>query len=51
MMHDVWQRLTRIVTDVRGFHDWLQGEVESFVSVMRDYGQVRKKRPTKLHDY
>ena len=42
MMHDVWQRLTRIVTDVRGFHDWLQGEVESFVSVMRDYGQVRK---------
>lgn len=43
MMHDVWQRLTRIVTDVRGFHDWLQGEVESFVSVMRDYGQVRKK--------
>lgn len=41
MMHDVWQHLTSIVTDVRGFHNWLQGEVESFVSVMRDYGQVR----------
>ena len=42
LMHDVEARLTRIVTDVRDFHDWLQGEVESFVSVMRDYGQVRK---------
>lgn len=42
LMHDIETRLTRIVTDVRDFHDWLQDEIESFVGVMRDYGQVRK---------
>lgn len=42
LMHDIETRLTRVVTDVRDFHDWLQDEIESFVGVMRDYGQVRK---------
>lgn len=42
LMHDIETRLTRIVTDVRDFHDWLQDEIDSFVGVMRDYGQVRK---------
>lgn len=42
LIHDVETRLTRIVTDVRDFHDWLQDEIDSFVGVMRDYGQVRK---------
>ena len=28
--------------DVQSFHDWLQSEVEGFVGVMRDYGQLRK---------
>ena len=40
-MHNVDERLRQVVTDVRCFHDWLQGEVEGFVSIMKDYGQVR----------
>lgn len=40
-MHNVDERLQQVVTDVRCFHDWLQGEVEGFVSIMKDYGQVR----------
>lgn len=40
-IRNVDERLQQVVTDVRFFHDWLQGEVESFVSIMKDYGQVR----------
>lgn len=40
-IHNVDERLRQVVTDVRCFHDWLQGEVEGFVSIMKDYGQVR----------
>lgn len=40
-IHNVDERLQQVVTDVRCFHDWLQGEVEGFVSIMKDYGQVR----------
>ena len=40
-MHNVDERLRQVVTDVRCFHAWLQGEVEGFVSIMKDYGQVR----------
>lgn len=42
MMHNVEQRLMQVVTDVRGFHDWLSQEIEGFVAIMKDYGQVRK---------
>lgn len=40
-MHNIDERLQQVATDVRCFHEWLQGEVEGFVSIMKDYGQVR----------
>lgn len=42
LMHSVEERLQTVAADVQNFHDWLQGEVEGFVGVMRDYGQLRK---------
>lgn len=42
LMHSVEERLQRVAADVQNFHQWLQSEVEGFVSVMRDYGQLRK---------
>lgn len=42
MMHEVEGRLEQVVADVRMFHDWLQGEVEGFIGIMREYGQVKK---------
>lgn len=42
MMHEVEGWLERVVADVRMFHDWLQGEVEGFIGIMREYGQVKK---------
>jgi hypothetical protein len=42
MLHDVEERLMNVVDEVCGFHEWLSGELESFISVMKDYGQLRK---------
>ncbi len=42
MMREVESRLTQLVADVRGFHEWLTKEIEGFVGIMKDYGQVRK---------
>lgn len=42
LMHSVEERLQTVAADVQSFHDWLQGEVNGFVGVMRDYGQLRK---------
>lgn len=42
LMHSVEERLQTVAADVQSFHDWLQGEVDGFVGVMRDYGQLRK---------
>ncbi|WP_315351949.1 DUF3164 family protein [Segatella oris] len=42
LLHSVEERLQTVAADVQSFHDWLQGEVEGFVGVMRDYGQLRK---------
>ena len=42
LLHGVEERLQIVAADVQNFHDWLQGEVEGFVGVMRDYGQLRK---------
>ena len=42
LMHSVEERLQRVAADVQNFHQWLQGEVEGFVGVKRDYGQLRK---------
>ena len=42
LLHSVEERLQTVAADVQNFHDWLQGEVDGFVGVMRDYGQLRK---------
>lgn len=42
LLHGVEERLQTVAADVQSFHDWLQSEVEGFVGVMRDYGQLRK---------
>lgn len=40
-MHDVRQRVTALVDDVKGFRKWLADETDGFTEVMRDYGQVK----------
>ena len=40
-MHDVKNKVTELVSDVKGFRDWLETEAEAFTSVMREYGQVK----------
>lgn len=40
-MHDVKNKATELVSDVKGFRDWLETEAEAFTSVMREYGQVK----------
>lgn len=40
-MHDVKNKVTELVSDVKFFRDWLETEAEAFTSVMREYGQVK----------
>jgi len=40
-LHDVFMRVERIVSDVAGFKEWLDGESEAFKQTMTDYGQTR----------
>lgn len=40
-MHRVEEMLINVVADVKGFKKWLAGESETFVKIMRDYGQVK----------
>ena len=44
LLHGVEERLQTVAADVQSFHDWLQSEVEGFVGVMRDYGQLLQDR-------
>lgn len=40
-LHDVFMKVERIVSDVAGFKEWLDGESEAFKQTMTDYGQTR----------
>ena len=40
-MHEVKARVTGLVTDVKGFRDWVEKETEAFTAVMKEYGQVK----------
>lgn len=40
-LHDVFEKVERIVADVSGFKEWLDGESEAFKQTMTDYGQTR----------
>lgn len=40
-MHEVKAKVTELVTDVKGFRDWLEKETEGFTAVMKEYGQVK----------
>lgn len=40
-MHRVEEFLVNVTADVKGFKRWLKKESEGFISVMRDYGQLK----------
>lgn len=40
-MHEVRSRVTGLVSDVKGFREWVEKETEAFTSVMKEYGQVK----------
>lgn len=40
-MHRVEEFLANVTADVKGFKQWLEKESEGFISVMRDYGQLK----------
>lgn len=40
-MHRVEEFLVNVTADVKGFKQWLEKESEGFISVMRDYGQIK----------
>lgn len=40
-MHRVEEFLVNVTADVKGFKQWLEKETEGFISVMRDYGQLK----------
>lgn len=40
-MHRVEESLINVTADVKGFKQWLEKESEGFISVMRDYGQIK----------
>lgn len=42
-MHRVEDMLINLVADVKGFKKWLAGESETFIKIMRDYGQVQRE--------
>ena len=41
IMHRVEEFLVNVTADVKGFKQWLEKESEGFISVMRDYGQLK----------
>lgn len=40
-MHRVEEFLMNVTADVKGFKQWLEKESEGFITVMRDYGQLK----------
>ena len=40
-MHRVEEFLVNVTADVKGFKQWLEKESEGFISVMRDYAQLK----------
>ena len=40
-MHRVEENLIAVLSDTKAFKQWLMGETEAFVAVMRQYGQVK----------
>ena len=40
-MHRVEEFLVNVTADVKGFKQWLEKESKGFISVMRDYGQLK----------
>ena len=40
-MHRVEEFLVNVTADVKSFKQWLEKESEGFISVMRDYGQLK----------
>lgn len=40
-MHRVEDFLVNVIADTKGFKKWLEQETESFIAIMREYGQVK----------
>mgnify|MGYP002857807500 FL=1 len=40
-IHEVQQKATLLVADVRAFHDWIEKETQAFCETMKEYGQVK----------
>ncbi|MFK1716202.1 DUF3164 family protein [Bacteroides fragilis] len=41
-LHDVKERLMRHVQDCKDFKDWLRGEAEAFMTVLSEYGKLKR---------
>lgn len=40
-IHEVQDKVTLLVADVKGFHQWLEKETRAFSDTMKEYGQVK----------
>ena len=40
-IHEVQDKVTLLVADVKGFHKWIEKETKAFSETMKEYGQVK----------
>lgn len=40
-VHEVQEKVTLLVADVKGFHSWIEKETKAFSETMKEYGQVK----------
>ena len=40
-IHEVQEKVTLLVADVKGFHSWIEKETKAFSETMKEYGQVK----------
>lgn len=40
-IHEVQDKVTLLVADVKGFHSWIEKETKAFSETMKEYGQVK----------
>lgn len=40
-IHEVQEKVTLLVADVKGFHQWIEKETRAFSDTMKEYGQVK----------
>ena len=50
-MHEVKTNVLEMVNAVTGFRGWLEKEADAFTKVMKEYGQVKRRRTAQLYHY